>query len=326
MTSRCSELDDDRVDVGERVWSPRPSAPWCWTAAQATMTSCSRWSATAGWCCWGGVPRDARVLRRAGARSRRRLIEERGLQRRRGRGRLAGRLPGEPLRAGPVVDLDADAALGGLPAVPGLDVAQPGRCRVRRVAPEAQRRSRDQRARSASTGSISTACARRSKRSSATSSSVDPDAARARPARATAASITSATTAGLRLRRPSRCGSSSRASARWSRQLVDLQARAAHTGPRRRGRPRTSTSYAEQNARVVRDAEEYYRLDVPRPSVSSWNLRDRHMADTLDALVDAPRPRTARPGEDRRLGAQLARRRRARHADGRRPASSTSAS
>jgi erythromycin esterase-like protein len=42
--------------------------------------------------------------------------------------------------------------------------------------------------------------------------------------------------------------------------------------------------YAEQNALVVRDAEEYYH-QMYRAEVSSWNLRDRHMAGTLDALV-----------------------------------------
>jgi len=42
--------------------------------------------------------------------------------------------------------------------------------------------------------------------------------------------------------------------------------------------------YAEQNARVVKNAEEYYR-SMFRGSVASWNLRDRHMADTLDALL-----------------------------------------
>jgi erythromycin esterase-like protein len=41
--------------------------------------------------------------------------------------------------------------------------------------------------------------------------------------------------------------------------------------------------YAEQNARLIRDAEEYYRAMFHGP-VSSWNLRDRHMSDTLDAL------------------------------------------
>ncbi len=43
--------------------------------------------------------------------------------------------------------------------------------------------------------------------------------------------------------------------------------------------------FAEQNALVVRDAEEYYQ-QMYRAEVSSWNLRDRHMAATLDALVE----------------------------------------
>ena len=42
--------------------------------------------------------------------------------------------------------------------------------------------------------------------------------------------------------------------------------------------------YAEQNARVAKDAEEYYRTMVDRRT-SSWNLRDRHMFETLDQLA-----------------------------------------
>jgi erythromycin esterase-like protein len=41
--------------------------------------------------------------------------------------------------------------------------------------------------------------------------------------------------------------------------------------------------YAEQNARLVKNAEQYYRL-MYRSDVSSWNLRDRHMAETIVAL------------------------------------------
>ena len=41
--------------------------------------------------------------------------------------------------------------------------------------------------------------------------------------------------------------------------------------------------YAEQNALVARDAEEYYRT-MFYGNVSSWNLRDKHMARTLNAL------------------------------------------
>ncbi|MGD9736020.1 MAG: erythromycin esterase family protein [Solirubrobacterales bacterium] len=43
--------------------------------------------------------------------------------------------------------------------------------------------------------------------------------------------------------------------------------------------------YAEQNARVVASAEEYYRAMFGSPA-ASWNLRDRHMADTLTRLRD----------------------------------------
>jgi erythromycin esterase-like protein len=41
---------------------------------------------------------------------------------------------------------------------------------------------------------------------------------------------------------------------------------------------------AEQNARIVRAAEAYYRA-MYRGSVMSWNLRDRHMFDTLQRLM-----------------------------------------
>jgi protein-L-isoaspartate(D-aspartate) O-methyltransferase len=40
-----------------------------------------------------------------------------------------------------------------------------------------------------------------------------------------------------------------------------------------------------QNARLVANAEKYYRV-MYRGSVPSWNLRDRHMFDTLVALLD----------------------------------------
>jgi erythromycin esterase-like protein/predicted phosphoribosyltransferase len=43
--------------------------------------------------------------------------------------------------------------------------------------------------------------------------------------------------------------------------------------------------HAEQNAKVVKEAAEYYR-SMFSGRVSSWNLRDRHMADTVDALAE----------------------------------------
>ena len=41
---------------------------------------------------------------------------------------------------------------------------------------------------------------------------------------------------------------------------------------------------AAQNARIVRAAERYYRI-MYRGSTESWNLRDRHMFDTLHSLL-----------------------------------------
>lgn len=68
------------------------------------------------------------------------------------------------------------------------------------------------------------------------------------------------------------------------RQLLELRERAAELA-RRDGRiPEDEHFHAEQNARLVINAEEYYRT-MFRGRVSSWNLRDQHMADTLDALV-----------------------------------------
>lgn len=64
-------------------------------------------------------------------------------------------------------------------------------------------------------------------------------------------------------------------------QLLALQ--------RRRAEPLRLTDsdeafYAEQNARLVKNAEAYYR-SMFHGRASSWNLRDTHMADTVDALL-----------------------------------------
>ena len=67
-------------------------------------------------------------------------------------------------------------------------------------------------------------------------------------------------------------------------QLVDLQ-RSAETYARRDGRvARDALFFAEQNARLVRNAERYYRALFLGPALS-WNLRDRHMTETLEALA-----------------------------------------
>ena len=67
-------------------------------------------------------------------------------------------------------------------------------------------------------------------------------------------------------------------------QLVDLRRRAAEYA-RRDGRIAEDEYFAaEQNARLVRNAEEYYRTMLGG-RVESWNLRDRHMASTLHELM-----------------------------------------
>jgi erythromycin esterase-like protein len=68
-------------------------------------------------------------------------------------------------------------------------------------------------------------------------------------------------------------------------QLLELQRRAAELASRAGRIAEGRFFYAEQNARLVRNAERYYR-SVYRGRVSSWNLRDGHMAETLDELVE----------------------------------------
>lgn len=68
-------------------------------------------------------------------------------------------------------------------------------------------------------------------------------------------------------------------------QLIEMHCRAAEFA-RRNGRvARDEFFFAEQNARLVRNAEEYYR-SMFRGHVDSWNLRDRHMMETLQALAE----------------------------------------
>jgi len=68
-------------------------------------------------------------------------------------------------------------------------------------------------------------------------------------------------------------------------QLVDLQRRAAEYARRDARVAAEDFFYAEQNARLVKNAEQYYRT-MFRGRVSSWNLRDQHMAETLGALLE----------------------------------------
>lgn len=69
-------------------------------------------------------------------------------------------------------------------------------------------------------------------------------------------------------------------------QLVEMQRQRQRMVERGGGGAGAADDYfhAEQNARVVLRAEEYYRT-MFRGRVSSWNLRDLHMAETLDAIL-----------------------------------------
>jgi erythromycin esterase-like protein len=68
-------------------------------------------------------------------------------------------------------------------------------------------------------------------------------------------------------------------------QLVDLRRRYGDIISRDGQLARDEFFYAEQNARLVANAERYYR-SMFRGREDSWNLRDRHMTETLQALAD----------------------------------------
>jgi erythromycin esterase-like protein len=77
-------------------------------------------------------------------------------------------------------------------------------------------------------------------------------------------------------------------------QLLDLRSRAVDLASRDGRIPEDEFFFAEQNARLVRNAEEYYRT-MFRRRVSSWNLRDRHMTETLEALMEHMKGRSGPP-------------------------------
>ena len=77
-------------------------------------------------------------------------------------------------------------------------------------------------------------------------------------------------------------------------QLVELQRRRSeflHDG----AGAEDELFQAEQNARLVERAEAYYRT-LFQGHVASWNLRDTHMADTLDGLLGHLDQRLGRQG------------------------------
>jgi erythromycin esterase-like protein len=79
-------------------------------------------------------------------------------------------------------------------------------------------------------------------------------------------------------------------------QLVELRRSAADYAGRDGRVAADDLFVAEQNARLVVNAEAYYRT-MFQGHVASWNLRDRHMVDTLEALEAHLSARHGRPAK-----------------------------
>lgn len=79
-----------------------------------------------------------------------------------------------------------------------------------------------------------------------------------------------------------------------TRELISLRQRRADLLQRDGIAASDEFFYAEQNARLARNAEEYYRT-MFRGRVASWNLRDQHMAETLEQLLEHLRHRGQPP-------------------------------
>jgi erythromycin esterase-like protein len=79
-------------------------------------------------------------------------------------------------------------------------------------------------------------------------------------------------------------------------QLVEMQRQAAAHAQRDGAQAADAQFHAEMNARLVKNAERYYRT-MFADQAASWNLRDQHMTETLNALLDY----LDRPGAPARL-------------------------
>lgn len=79
-------------------------------------------------------------------------------------------------------------------------------------------------------------------------------------------------------------------------QLVELNRRAAELALRDGRVARDDYFFAAQNARLVKNAERYYRT-MYRSDISSWNQRDHHMSETLAELDDHISAENGRPAK-----------------------------
>ncbi|CAM3050637.1 erythromycin esterase [Legionella steigerwaltii] len=79
-------------------------------------------------------------------------------------------------------------------------------------------------------------------------------------------------------------------------QLVELQHRAFEYLHRDGIAVEDEYFFATQNARLVKNAENYYR-SMLEGRVSTWNIRDQHMAETLNVLADHLETRFNQPAK-----------------------------
>lgn len=78
------------------------------------------------------------------------------------------------------------------------------------------------------------------------------------------------------------------------RQLLELRTKAGDYAGRDGKLGEDEFFFAEQNARLALNAERYYR-SMFRGRVSSWNLRDEHMTETVEELVKHLKKRIPNP-------------------------------
>ena len=78
------------------------------------------------------------------------------------------------------------------------------------------------------------------------------------------------------------------------KQLMELRSKASEYARRDGRTAEDEFFFAEQNARLARNAERYYR-SMFRGRVSSWNLRDQHMTETIEELISHLGKRVSRP-------------------------------
>ena len=234
--------------------------------------------------------RTARTSSTASGREiTRRLIARAGLHRRGGRGRLAGRLPRQPLscaaRATTPRPCDgagrtSSASRPGCGATPTCSISSAG-CAPTTTAPPGRAQGRLLRPRPLQPARLD------ARRCSPICDKVDPEAARRARERYACFEHFGEDpqaygyAAGVRARAVVRGrGGRAAAGAAAARGRVRRARR-----PDRRGRAASSPS----RTRGSSERRAVLPHDVPRARSTSWNLRDRHMADTLDALLGAPR-------------------------------------